>query len=190
MVGPDATTIIDPDAEDSGAPKGPTPMNQPAFSHVDAAGRLAMVDVTDKTPTRRVAEARCLVVSHVDVLALAPSPSGFPPVVTARLEGIHAAKQTAELIPLCHPLALHDVAIDVVAHARGVAVTSRVVTVGRTGVEMEALTACSFAALGLLHFVLVLDPDARIEEAVVISKSGGASGDWYRDDEGDHPRGD
>jgi cyclic pyranopterin phosphate synthase len=164
-------------------------MTQGAFSHVDATGRLTMVDVTDKASTRRVAEARCLVVCDGDLLVTATSAQGFPPVTTARLEGIHAAKNTANLIPLCHPLALHDVAVDVEAHPRGVMVTSRVVTIDRTGVEMEALTACSFAALGVLHFVRELDPTAHIEEAAVTSKSGGASGDWRREGQAeDHSR--
>lgn len=155
-------------------------MGDPRLSHVDDEGRIKMVDVADKTPTRRVAQARCLVVSSVDPTTLGTSPDGQNPITAARLAGIFAAKNTANLIPLCHPLALHDVSVDITRHPRGVEVHARVVTVDRTGVEMEALTACSFAGLSLLNSLLALDGAARVEDAAVVSKSGGASGEWVR----------
>jgi cyclic pyranopterin phosphate synthase len=149
-----------------------------SLSHVDHDGNLAMVDVADKTPTRRVAEASCVVATTWDVQSLAPSPEGFDAVVTARLAGIQAAKNTSQLIPLCHPLTLHNIGVEVSTDPRGVKVRSRVVTVERTGVEMEALVACSFTALSLLDSLLGHDHGARIEDAHVVTKSGGTSGDW------------
>jgi cyclic pyranopterin phosphate synthase len=160
-------------------PKG-AEMSEQSFSHVDGDGKLLMVDVGHKTPSRRVAEAHCVVVTALDINSLPVSSQGFEPVVAARLAGIHAAKNTSQLIPLCHPLSLQNISVEVLAHSRGAEVRSTVVTVDRTGVEMEALTACSFAALSLLNSLLVLDPRASIEDAEVVSKSGGASGDWVR----------
>jgi cyclic pyranopterin phosphate synthase len=155
-------------------------MNDSTLSHVDIDGKIKMVDVTGKELTRRVAEASCVIVSSLDVAHLVASPLGHDPIVAARLAGIHAAKNTANLIPLCHPLALHDVSVHVRSHPAGAEVYSRVVTVDRTGVEMEALTACSFAALSLLNSLLVLDAQAHFEDAGIISKSGGKSDDWGR----------
>lgn len=155
-------------------------MAERPFTHLDGDGKLRMVDVTPKDPTLRTAEASCLVVSHVDVVSLEPSPNGFDPVYAARLAGIQAAKRTANLIPLCHPINLNDVQVDVVAHPRGVEVRSMVVTVNRTGVEMEALTACAFAALCLVNSLVAQDPEARFEDLVLLRKSGGKSGDWGR----------
>lgn len=155
-------------------------MNEKSFSHVDGDGKLKMVDVTRKEPSRRVAEARCVVASRLDLTTMGAGGLNGDVVVLARLAGIQGAKNTANLIPLCHPLALHDVAVDVVAHPRGLEVHSRVVTVERTGVEMEALSACCVAALSLLNVLLTHDENARIEDAAVTSKSGGTSGDWFR----------
>jgi cyclic pyranopterin phosphate synthase len=112
------------------------------------------------------------------VQSLAPSPEGFDAVVTARLAGIQAAKNTSKLIPLCHPLTLHNIGVEVSNHPRGVKVHSRVVTVERTGVEMEALVACSFTALSLMDSLLGQDHRARIENTHVVTKSGGTSGEW------------
>lgn len=151
------------------------------FSHLDSGGRLQMVDISSKEPTRRVAQASCLVVARSDSPSLATRAGGLDVILSARLAGIQAAKRTAELIPLCHPLALTNVRLDVVAHPRGYLVTSVVVTEGRTGVEMEALTACSFAALTLVNFFVASDPDVRVEDLVLLQKSGGNSGDWGRD---------
>ena len=138
-----------------------------------------MVDVSAKETTRRVAYASCLIVAR-DAAPLERLIEGFHPVTSARLAGIQAAKRTAELIPLCHPLALSDVRIDVDEHPGGLKVRAKVVTMGRTGVEMEALTACSFAALSLLNCLVRTDPGAHLEDLVVVQKSGGKSGDWGR----------
>jgi len=150
------------------------------FTHLDGDGRLRMVDVTHKEPTRRSAQASCVVRSSVDVFSLAPSPSGLDPVFAARLAGIQAAKRTSALIPLCHPINLNDVQVEVTSEGGSVVVRSTVVTVNRTGVEMEALTACSFAALSLVNALTALDEHARFEDLVVERKTGGKSGDWGR----------
>ena len=155
-------------------------MSDEALSHVDHEGKVKMVDVADKAPTRRIADAGCVVVTVRDPRTLATSDHELNPLTAARLAGVFAAKNTANLIPLCHPLALHDVRVEIDAHPRGAQVRTRVVTVERTGVEMEALSACSFAALSLLQALLPLDATAHIEGAVVLSKSGGSSGDWHR----------
>ena len=151
------------------------------FSHLDGDGRLTMVDISAKEPSRRVAQASCLVTTsgHPEQTG----DRGVTPavVLSARLTGIHAAKRTSDLIPLCHPLALSDVRLDIEAHPRGYAVSSMVVTDGRTGVEMEALTACAFAALALVNSLVARDPDVRVEDLTLRSKSGGKSGDWGRD---------
>jgi len=150
------------------------------FTHVDRDGKLRMVDVSDKEPTLRTAEASCVVNSSVDVFALESSQGGFDPIYAARLAGIQAAKKTSHLIPLCHPINLNDVQVDVVRGPRGVEVIARVVTINRTGVEMEALTACSFAALSLINALAVRDPDAGFADLVLLRKSGGKSADWGR----------
>ncbi len=154
-------------------------MHEP-FTHVDAEGNLRMVDVSDKEPTLRTAEASCLVRTGVDVVALATDPEGLGAVLAARLAGIQAAKRTSNLIPLCHPINLNVVEVDVAPHPRGAEVRARVVTVQRTGVEMEALTACSFAALTLIDALSGLDAAASLEDLVVVHKSGGKSADWGR----------
>lgn len=150
------------------------------FTHLDDEGRLRMVDVSDKEPTRRSAQASCVVRSRVDVRSLPAGPGGLDPVFAARLAGIQAAKRTSELIPLCHPINLNDVQVEVMSEADSVLVRSTVVTVNRTGVEMEALTACSFAALSLLNALAAHDTQARFEDLVIERKSGGKSGDWGR----------
>ncbi len=135
-----------------------------------------MVDISDKKVTRRVARASCLVVVPATATPT-PSPASSD-VLVARLAGIQAAKRTAELIPLCHPLSLASVQLDVTEHPRGLLVTSEVVTDGRTGVEMEALTACSFAALTLLNALVASHPGTGFEDLTLLRKSGGQSGDW------------
>ena len=150
------------------------------FTHLDGDGRLRMVDVTDKDVTRRSAQASCVVRSHVDVFALAPTAGGLDPVFAARLAGIQAAKATSALIPLCHPINLNDVQVEVTSEDGRVVVRSSVVTVNRTGVEMEALTACSFAALSLVNALTALDEGAMFEDLVLERKTGGKSGDWGR----------
>lgn len=150
------------------------------FTHLDDEGHLRMVDVSDKEPTRRRAEASCVVRSVVDVFALDVTAQGLDPVFAARLAGIQAAKRTSQLIPLCHPINLTDVEVDITAREGGLVVHSAVVTVNRTGVEMEALTACAFAAMSLVDVLESLDPTAHFDNLVLDRKSGGKSDDWGR----------
>jgi cyclic pyranopterin phosphate synthase len=150
------------------------------FSHVNAAGKLRMVDVSGKKVTRRSALARCLVVTAFDVGNLGPRSDALEPLLSARIAGVAAAKRTDELIPLCHTLGLDDVDVNLVAHERGVEVTTTVSATQRTGVEMEALTACAFAALSIVDALRDQDPHAWIEELVVLKKDGGKSGPWGR----------
>ena len=155
-------------------------MEQQRFTHVDGAGKMNMVDVSRKRPTLRNAQASCVVRTAVDLAGLEPTTSGVDPVHAARLAGIQAAKQTSTLIPLCHPLNLEKVAVDVVPGASGYAISATVVTVNRTGVEMEALTACAVAALSLVTSLRHADPRASIEDLVLERKTGGKSGEWGR----------
>ena len=155
-------------------------MNEQGFSHVDQDGRVSMVDVSAKETTRRLAQATCLVVTRSEKSLSGIHAGGLNLVASARLAGIQAAKRTAELIPLCHPLSLSHVRLDITDHPRGFEILSEVVTVGRTGVEMEALTACGFAALSLVNALLGSEPSAHLEDLVVVRKSGGKSGDWRR----------
>lgn len=155
-------------------------MAEQPFTHLDGEGKLRMVDVTSKEATLRTAEATCVVRTKVDVVTLGPGRSGFEPIFTARLAGIQAAKRTSSLIPLCHPINLNDVQVDADVHPRGVEFSSKVVTINRTGVEMEALTACAFAALSLVNSLLALDPTSCFEDLVLLRKSGGRSSDWGR----------
>ena len=149
------------------------------FSHLTKSGKLRMVDVSAKKVTRRSATARCVVRTDADLASLV-APIGVDVVVASELAGIHAAKNTAELIPLCHPLSLNDVDIVVTPHDGHVEVSATVVAHYRTGVEMEALTACSFAALNLVCSLRHVDPLARIDDLCVMSKTGGKSGPWGR----------
>jgi len=150
------------------------------FSHVDDSGRIRMVDVSDKASTRRSATASCVIVTTADVSTRSTPSDDLDMVHSARLAGILASKQTAQLIPLCHPLNLDDIQVDVVATARGAEIRSSVTTVHQTGVEMEALTACAVAALSLLTSLEALGERARMDELVLERKSGGRSGDWGR----------
>lgn len=152
------------------------------LSHLDAAGRARMVDVGDKAVTRRVAEA-------VGVLRCAPATlalvrAGEAPkgnvIATAELAGVMAAKQTAALIPLCHPLPLSQVVVEIAPDEvlPGFAVTARVRTTGQTGVEMEALTAVSVACLTLFDMLKAVDKGMEIGAIRVTAKEGGQSGAW------------
>jgi len=150
------------------------------FSHVNAVGKLRMVDVTNKRLTRRQALARCLVVTSVDIGALETRLDDIDPVLCARIAGVSAAKRTAEIIPLCHTLNLNDVDVELRQNERGIEVTTTVTATQRTGVEMEALTACAFAALSIVDALQSKDPHASIEELLVLKKEGGKSGSWGR----------
>jgi cyclic pyranopterin phosphate synthase len=151
-----------------------------SLSHYDSAGRAKMVDVSEKKPTQREAEASAFVAMKPSVVkALAKNPKGDP-LEVARLAGIMAAKRTSELIPMCHPLPLS--VVDVQAHVRqnGVAIRSRVATSAVTGVEMEALVAASVAALTVYDMCKALDKGIEIREVVLQKKTGGKSGEWSR----------
>ena len=157
------------------------PPGAPRLTHIDEHGRARMVDVSGKPVTRRVAEARCSVRSGGDVAAvLARPPGGADLVETARIAGIMAAKRTPTLIPLCHPLLLDGVEVDVAVVADGFAVRAVTSVAERTGVEMEALTACAAAALVLVQALLDVDPSASVEDLTLWHKSGGRSGVWER----------
>lgn len=151
-----------------------------SFTHVDRAGKLRMVDISRKKATRRTAEASCVVVTTCDLASLPPDHQGIDAVHAARLAGVQAAKATSSLIPLCHPLNLDDVDVEVTPSGHGVEVTATVVTVHHTGVEMEALTACAVAGLSLLNALAEADPTASIEALGLQRKTGGRSGDWGR----------
>ncbi len=150
------------------------------LSHYDGAGRARMVDVSAKAPTRREAEASAFVAMTSAVLAALPQNPKGNPLEVARIAGIMAAKRTSELIPLCHPLALALVDVDVTLCENGVTITSKVATTAETGVEMEALVAASVAALTLYDMCKALDKGIEIREIVLQRKSGGKSGDYRR----------
>jgi len=145
-----------------------------------------MVDVTSKTPTRRVAVARSVVVTNADaVQVLHDRQDGLSVIEAARFAGTQGAKQTSSLIPLCHSIRLDWVAVDVVVATHRIEVSATTEIVERTGVEMEALTACALASVTLVKALLSVDPEVSIEELTLWHKSGGRSGDWHRDGRAD-----
>ena len=150
------------------------------LTHIDAEGRARMVDVSDKPATVREAAAAGLVRMSDATKALALSGGAKKGDVRAAAEiaGVMAAKRTAELIPLCHPLALSKVEVSVEPADAGLAVTARVKTTGPTGVEMEALTAVSVACLTIYDMLKAAERGMVIEAVRLMEKSGGASGDW------------
>ena len=150
------------------------------FSHLDAEGAPHMVDVSDKEVTRRVAEASCRVVLSPETVArLGDLPKGDA-LTVARLAGIQGAKETSRLIPLCHPLALDQVEVEIEPGESQVRIRARVVTHGRTGAEMEALTACATAALAFYDMVKAVERRAEITDLRLEAKSGGRSGTFRR----------
>jgi len=150
------------------------------LSHYDRAGRAKMVDVSAKSPTRRQAEASAFVVLRPEVLKALPKNPKGDPLEVARLAGMMAAKRTAELIPMCHPLPLSHVDVTMRLCENGVAITAQVATTAATGVEMEALTAASIAALTVYDMCKALDKGIEIQEIVLERKTGGKSGDYAR----------
>jgi cyclic pyranopterin phosphate synthase len=150
------------------------------LSHYDRGGRSRMVDVSRKSATRREAEASGFVAVSPAVLAALPSNPKGDPLEAARIAGIMAAKRTPELIPMCHPLPLSLVEVDVRVCENGLAITSKVRTTAETGVEMEALTAVSVAALTVYDMLKAGDKGIEIREIVLERKSGGKSGDYLR----------
>ncbi|MCT2593091.1 cyclic pyranopterin monophosphate synthase MoaC [Streptomyces sp. N2-109] len=152
------------------------------LTHVDEAGAARMVDVAAKPVTPRVARASGRVLVSARVVGLLRG-EGVPKgdaLATARVAGIMGAKRTSELIPLCHPLALSGVTLDLAVADDAVEITATVRTTDRTGVEMEALTAVSVAALTLVDMVKAVDKAAVISDVRVEEKTGGKSGDWSR----------
>jgi cyclic pyranopterin phosphate synthase len=150
------------------------------LSHYDRAGRARMVDVSGKTATRREAEASAFVAMTPAVLAMLPQNPKGDPLEVARIAGIMAAKRTSELIPMCHPLPLSIIDVDLRLCENGVAITSKVATTAETGVEMEALVAASVAALTVYDMCKAVDKGIEIREIVLEHKSGGKSGDYRR----------
>ena len=154
------------------------------LTHLDAQGHARMVDVTGKDVTVREAVAAGLVV--LGAPAIAALRDGTVPkgdaLAVARIAGIAAAKRTPDLIPLCHPLAIHAVSVDLEVRDDGVAIHGTVRTADRTGVEMEALTVVTVAALALIDMVKAVDRTASIADVHLVSKSGGRSGTWTRTD--------
>ncbi|MFE0376360.1 cyclic pyranopterin monophosphate synthase MoaC [Streptomyces inhibens] len=155
---------------------------QQHLTHLDAAGAARMVDVSAKDVTTRTARARGRVLVSPQVIELLRG-EGMPKgdaLATARIAGIMGAKRTPELIPLCHPLAVSGVKVDLSVTDEAVEITATVKTTDRTGVEMEALTAVSVAALTVVDMIKAVDKAAVISDIRVEEKTGGKSGDWSR----------
>ena len=140
-----------------------------------------MVDVSAKPATRREAEASAFVVLSAAVLAALPQNPKGNPLEVARFAGIQAAKRTADLIPMCHPLPLSFIDVVATVAEGGIAIRSTVATVAATGVEMEALTAAAVAALTIYDMCKAMDKSIAIREVMLVRKSGGKSGDYVRD---------
>ena len=152
------------------------------FTHLDEVGAARMVDVSGKDVSVReaVATGRVLVSAEVVGLLRGGSVPKGDALAVARIAGIQAAKRTPDLVPLCHPIAIHGVAVDLSVEDDGVAITATVRTADRTGVEMEALTCVSVAGLALVDMVKAVDPAAVITDVRVERKSGGKTGLWLR----------
>ena len=157
-------------------------MSEPRLTHVDEAGAARMVDVSEKAVTTRVATAAGRVLVSPEVVALLRG-EGVPKgdaVAVARIAGIAGAKRTPDLVPLCHPIALHGVTVDLEVTDEAVEITATARTADRTGVEMEALTSVAVAGLTMIDMVKAVDPRASITDVRLLAKSGGKSGDWTR----------
>ena len=150
------------------------------LSHYDAEGSAHMVDVSAKAATRREAEASAFVVLSDAVLAALPQNPKGNPLEVARFAGIQAAKRTADLIPMCHPLPLSFIDVSATVVAGGIEIRSTAATVAGTGVEMEALTAAAVAALTIYDMCKAMDKSIAIREIVLVRKSGGKSGEYLR----------
>jgi cyclic pyranopterin phosphate synthase len=158
------------------------------LTHLDEHGRARMVDVSDKPATERRAVARAVVRASAGTaraVQAGDAPKGDV-IGVARVAGIQAAKRTAELIPLCHPLPLSFVGVEAAADAEAgtITLTAEARTTGPTGVEMEAMTAATVAALTVYDMIKGMERGARIEEVVLLEKAGGRSGQWRRDEVG------
>jgi cyclic pyranopterin phosphate synthase len=152
------------------------------LSHYDSAGKVSMVDVGSKTDTQRTATARAYVALNKAVLEALPTNKKGDPLEVARIAGIMAAKKTSDLIPLCHPLPLTNVAIELTLDDNGVEIVATASTVARTGVEMEAMTAACVAALTIYDMTKALDKSIEIREIHLLEKTGGKSGAFRREE--------
>ena len=152
------------------------------FTHLDDRGAARMVDVSGKDVTVRTAAAQGRVIVSPDVVALLRDGSlpKCDALAVARLAGIMAAKRTPDLVPLCHPIAIHGVTVELAVTDEGVVIDATVRTADRTGVEMEALTSVVVAGLALVDMVKAVDPAAIISDVRVLTKTGGKTGDWSR----------
>ncbi|MHB0927357.1 MAG: cyclic pyranopterin monophosphate synthase MoaC [Candidatus Nanopelagicales bacterium] len=154
-----------------------------SFTHLNDRGEARMVDVTAKAITQRTATARCVVVVSAEVaerLRAGDMPKGDA-LAVARLAAIQATKRTADLIPLCHPIAIHGVDVEISVQERpSVEILVTVRTADRTGIEMEALTAAAVGGLTVIDMVKGVDRSAHIAEVLLLEKSGGRSGTWRR----------
>ena len=153
------------------------------FSHLDERGAARMVDVSAKPVSARTATATGCVLVSGDVVELLRGP-GVPKgdaLAVARIAGIQAAKRTPELVPLCHPIAIHGVEVELQVHDDRVSIRATVRTADRTGVEMEALTCVATAGLALVDMVKGVDPAAVISDVKVTEKTGGTTGSWRRE---------
>lgn len=158
-------------------------MTAEGFTHLNSDGSVHMVDVSEKSPTVRQATAQARVSINAEVLTklingTVPKGDVF---ATARIAGIAAAKKCAELLPLAHTIGIHAANIELVPDDSGITITATVKTADRTGVEMEALTSASVAALSIIDMVKGLDRFCEIEHVRLIEKRGGRSGTWTRD---------
>lgn len=151
-----------------------------ALSHYDVAGRPRMVDVSEKEATKRTARAHAFVRIRPSVLRRMPENPKGDPLTVARIAGIQAAKRTADLIPMCHPLPLTHVDVETAVERRGVRIVASAATTGPTGVEMEALTAAATAALTVYDMTKALDKGIEIGELYLLEKTGGKGGDYRR----------
>ena len=154
--------------------------SKPQLSHFTASGNATMVDVSAKQPTRRTATASAFVELSKAVLAALPANPKGNPLEIARFAGIQAAKRTADLIPMCHPLPLSHIDVQADLAPGGVRITATAATTGPTGVEMEALTAAAVAALTIYDMTKALDKSIVIRNIQLDQKSGGKSGDFVR----------
>jgi cyclic pyranopterin monophosphate synthase len=157
-------------------------MTEPRLTHLDASGAARMVDVTEKAVTARTATAAGRVLVSPEVVALLRGgrvPKGDA-IATARIAGIAGAKRTPDLVPLCHPIALHGVTVDLEVTDEAVEITATARTADRTGVEMEALTAVTVAGLTMIDMVKAVDKRASITDVRLLAKTGGKSGDFTR----------
>jgi len=154
--------------------------SQSKLSHFNSSGQAAMVDISAKPPTRRTATASAFVELSAQVLAALPANPKGNPLEVARFAGIQAAKRTADLIPMCHPLPLSHIDVQAEVVSNGVRLTATAASTGPTGVEMEALTAAAVAALTVYDMTKALDKSIVIRNIQLEKKSGGKSGEFRR----------